>query len=62
MKQRKNKYNYIYVIQGNYGYGWEDLCGYDCSERDTLRHDFIQYALAEPNYSHRIIERRVLNK
>lgn len=22
---RKNKYEYLYVVQGNYGYGWDDL-------------------------------------
>lgn len=62
MKQRKNKYNYIYVIQGNYGYGWEDLSEYERNERELLRHDYKEYCLAERNYSHRIISRRVLNK
>ena len=27
-----NKFQYIYVIKTNYGYGWEDECWYDSKE------------------------------
>ena len=59
MKQRKNKYNYIYVIQGNYGYGWDDL--EECSIYYEAHKACVEYELNECNYPHRIIKRRVLN-
>ena len=59
--KRKNKYLYLWVIQGWYGsqYGWEDV---DQSEnwrdaRDSLK----SYRENETNYSHRMIQRRELN-
>lgn len=30
--KRKNKYIYYKVLQGNYGYGWDDLCFYDTAD------------------------------
>lgn len=59
MKKRKNKYNYIYVIQGNYGYGWDDLV--ECDTYTEARTTWKDYAINEVNYCHRIIKRRVLN-
>ena len=61
---RKNKYNYLWVIQGYYsGYGWEDLSEYDKKEykRSDVIHDFKEYKIADPSPK-RIIERRVLNE
>lgn len=61
---RKNKYNYLWVIQGYYsGYGWEDLSEYDKKEYSwaDVRHDLKEYRIADPSPK-RIIERRELNE
>lgn len=58
---RKNKYVYLHVIQGDYGYGhgWEDV---DQSESyREARTNFRLYRENEPQYSHRMIQRRELN-
>lgn len=62
MKQRK--YIYLSVIQGNYGYGWDDLCQYDRNNPDEmkeLREDWKAYRENEREYAHRIIHRREPN-
>ena len=58
--KKKNKYIYLYVVQGDYGYGWEDLFE-DCTRKitnevlmDYRRNDNYVYGL-------RIIKRRELN-
>ena len=60
---RKNKYNYLWVIQGNYGYGWEDLSAYDKKESSyaDVKHDIREYRIAD-SAPKRIIERRELNE
>ena len=68
MTTRKNKYNYYKVIQGNYGYGWDDESFYPCNstgympkkDRQLLRHDLKEYRFS--GGSHRIIFRKELNK
>lgn len=61
------KYRYEKVIQGNYGYGWDDLTAYDCdstgfikdkAKRDEYKSDRKAYAENEPN-PHRSITRRI---
>jgi len=62
MKQRK--YIYLSVIQGNYGYGWDDLCQYDRNNPDEmkeLKQDYRAYRENEREYCHRIIHRREPN-
>jgi len=56
---KKNKYTYLHVIQGNYGYGWEDLTAAETyfEARGYLK----DYRENEPNTSTRMIERRELN-
>ena len=62
-----NKYKYVKVLQGNYGYGspkgrWDDLIEYP--EGTPIRErkaDLKCYRENESNAVHRIIERRVLN-
>jgi len=54
-----NKYQYLYVIQGNYGMGWEDLT-YEDTRRDAKRM-LRDYDVNETQYPHRMIQRRVLN-
>lgn len=51
------KYDYSHVLQGNYGQGWEDLSAYE-SDREA-RSDLKEYRVAEPEFSHRIVQRRV---
>ena len=57
--KKDNKYEYLYIVQGNYGdtYGWEDLTASD--DRAEARRDLRDYTLNEP-YPHRTIRRRVL--
>ena len=60
---RKNKYRYLWVIQGNYGYGWEDLAEYDkskYSDCDVIC-DAKEYQISD-NAPKRLISRRELNK
>jgi hypothetical protein len=54
-----NKYNYLSVLQGNYGYGhgFEDLCQ---GTRAEMRADLKSYRENAPEYSYRIINRREL--
>lgn len=53
---KTNKYRYVYVVQGNYGYGWDDLTESE-SYRDARR-DFRDYRDNEP-FPHRIVKRRI---
>lgn len=46
----------IIVLQGNYGYGWEDMIEYDNYEE--ARQDLIAYMENEPQYSHKLVKRR----
>lgn len=56
---KKNKYTYLYVLQGNYGYGWDDL---------TASESFLEIRSDKKSYrengggNYRIIKRRELNK
>lgn len=59
-----NKFNYLYVLQGNYGYGhgWEDLTAADNSFKGwkEIKADKKSYMENEGG-TYRIIERRELN-
>lgn len=46
-----------YVVQGNYGYGWEDLTASD--NQAEARNDLKAYRENETGVSHRLITRRV---
>lgn len=57
--KKKNKYKYLFVLQGDYGQGWEDLT---CSESyKEIREDLRAYRLNEGG-EYRIIHRRELNE
>ena len=58
---KKNKYQYLYVLQGNYGYGhgWEDLTASESYKE--VRSDLTDYRLNEGG-TYRIINRRELNR
>jgi hypothetical protein len=61
--KKKNKYQYLYVLQGYYSYGWEDLTQIDKSESmafSKIRQDKRSYAENEGGH-YRIVSRRELN-
>lgn len=50
----------VKVLQGNYGYNWDDLIEYEVND-SSAKQDFRDYEENEPQYRHRIIRRRVPN-
>lgn len=58
-KKKEPKTIEVKVLQGNYGYGWDDLVEYD-NYKDA-KTDYKAYRENERNASHRIITRRVPN-
>jgi hypothetical protein len=46
-----------YIVQGNYGQGWEDLTSE--TTRKESKERLKEYRENEPQYSHRLIKRRV---
>lgn len=59
---RETKYRYYKVLQGNYGYGWDDLVSYDISDPQQmkeLRDDYKSYQENE-HIPLRIITRKEL--
>ena len=61
---RQNKFEYLHIVQGNYGYGWDDVC--PCEDRKDARERLKEYRENEGRAAtFRIILRRVpvtLNK
>jgi hypothetical protein len=53
-----NKYLYEIILQGNYGYGWDDLTAHDT--RREARAEMRVYRDNQPG-AYRIIERRTKN-
>ena len=58
---RAGKTKEIIVLQGNYGYGWDDLVEYEVSDYREARADKKDYDENERQYDHRLIRRRVPN-
>lgn len=58
-KKKITKWMKQYVVQGNYGYGWDDLVTHE--NRIDALNDYKWYAQNE-QYPHRIIERKTLRK
>lgn len=58
MKTKVNKWLYLWVVQGNYGYRWDDLVTHE--NRIDALNDYKWYKQNE-QYPHRIITRRKLN-
>ena len=56
-----NKYSYVKVIQGYFGYGWEDVSEYDKQDFSLVKNDLKEYRLSNTG-SYRVIDRRILNK
>ena len=61
MTTKQNKYHYVKVIQGNYGYGWEDVSEYDKQAFSAVKNDLKEYRLSNTGI-YRLIDRRILNK
>lgn len=59
---RANKYVYLYVLQGHYAHGWEDLSAVDKSERGALAYIRQERKVYRENEggAYRIISRREL--
>ena len=60
MTAKQTKYNYVKVIQGNFGYGWEDVSEYNKQEFSTVKNDLKEYRLSNTG-TYRVIDRRALN-
>lgn len=58
---RRNKYTYLWVVQGNYGQGWEDLTAAVAERKKEAVADLYAYRQNEPNTPTRLIQRRELN-
>ncbi len=56
---RKNKFTYLHVIQGNYGYGWEDETAEEKLSEAQKR--LREYKENGPGI-YKVILRRVLNE
>jgi hypothetical protein len=58
-EKKKNKWKDEFVVQGNYGQGWEDVTseGTHSEARQRLK----EYNENETMYGHRLITRKVLN-
>ena len=52
---KTKKYDYLFVLQGNYGQGWEDLCASESSTE--VRQNRKEYRENEGG-NYRIIQRR----
>lgn len=53
----KTKFKYEYAIQGNYGYGWEDVTA--CEDKEEADGMLKCYNSNEKNVPHRIMKYRV---
>ena len=56
IKKKQNKYEYLFVIQGHYGYGWDDLISTENYHEARAR--LKDYRENEKGYAHRMIRRR----
>lgn len=57
---KKNKYQYLWIVQGHYGQGWEDENA-ETNHKDARR-SVREYRVNMPEYPHRLIRRRELNE
>lgn len=55
---KQNKYKYLFVLQANYGYGWDDLTSSE--NYAEIKQDYKDYRNND-TAPLRIINRRVLN-
>lgn len=60
-KKKQPKYEYLYVLQGNYGYGWEDLIATEQNSQGLreIKGYAKDYRENERGVPFRVIQRRV---
>lgn len=58
---RAGKTKEVIVLQGNYGYGWDDLVEYEKDQQHEAKQDLADYRENERNAQHRLIRRCVAN-
>ena len=58
---RVGKTKEVIVLQGNYGYGWDDLVEYETSDSVEAKREKRDYDENEVDVPHRLIRRRVPN-
>lgn len=61
MKKKKNKYQYLKVLQGDFGYGWDDIIAADSRNPDEVRafrEDVRTYFREDPR-PYRVVSRRI---
>lgn len=58
-KLKEAKTKEIIVLQGNYGYGWDDVCSYESNQWGEAKGDLNDYRENERDALHRLIRRRV---
>ena len=51
----------VKVLQGNWGYGWDDICEYDKYDNGECKDDLKAYRENDPTARYRVIFRRVPN-
>ena len=61
MTIKQTKYKYVKIIQGYFGYGWEDVSEYNKADFSIVKNDLKEYRLSNMGV-YRVIDRRVLNK
>lgn len=59
IRNKTNKYIQLWVLQGNYGHGWEDLCAAETWRE--IKENRKEYRENEPGTPLRTIKRRELN-
>lgn len=59
MTIKRNKFTYLHVVQGYYGFGWEDVTASEHSRE--ARANLREYRENCPEYPHRVIQRRERN-
>lgn len=57
---KQNKYIYLTILQGNYGYGWDDLT--ESESAAEVRRDLRDYRENDPSGRYRVIRRRVIRE
>jgi len=59
--KKPTKYLYVKVLQGNYGYGWDDLVFYDADTPVSERRADLKAYRENQRGRYRIIDRRIPN-
>jgi hypothetical protein len=55
--KKQNKFEYVKVIQGFFGQGWEDVSEYTKDDFKNIKPDLKEYRISS-NHTYRLINRR----